>query len=104
MPELQTLSAWLTSVLNLGVGFLFVLGIALFAAFIVAVHAEEAKGAELGAPSIAERREAINLTLRAANLLDEGQEAEARMALKKAIALDRSNATAQTLLYSINQC
>lgn len=52
-------------------------------------------------PTMAEKREAQDWALRAANLLDEGKEAEARAAIDKALALDPQNSLAKTLLFSI---
>jgi tetratricopeptide (TPR) repeat protein len=52
-------------------------------------------------PTTADKREAQDSALRAASLLDEGKEAEAKLELEKARALDPNNALAETLRFSI---
>jgi tetratricopeptide (TPR) repeat protein len=52
-------------------------------------------------PTLADKRAAQDSALRAATLLDEGKEAEAKLELEKARKLDPNNALAETLRFSI---
>jgi tetratricopeptide (TPR) repeat protein len=53
------------------------------------------------AQSVADRAQAQDLALRAVNLLDEGREGEAKAELQKALALDRNNTLADSLMHQI---
>jgi tetratricopeptide (TPR) repeat protein len=53
------------------------------------------------APSAADRAQAQDLALHAANLLDEGREGEARAELNKALSLDHDNVLAASLMTQI---